>query len=175
MEGWKFWWGIAAFFLGGLSTQLNGWLTYRRQRKDKADDAADALRQRREEFELQHLVEVNQLLLDYVDGVVHAIGYQLALDRLGDNEDIETELLDAYAKFSAADAGLSAQIGFILDDRVRELVRKAAAELGELPETDGSGDLSLPDMARLSMATRAAFDALSSRVRDLYAGRDHGM
>ncbi|MFF3843776.1 hypothetical protein [Streptomyces sp. NPDC002328] len=72
MEGWNFWWGIAAFFLGVLATQLNSWLAYRRQRKDRADDAADALRARREEFELQHLVEVNELmqaavaaLLDY--------------------------------------------------------------------------------------------------------------
>lgn len=39
MEGWKFWWGVAAFFLGSLSTQLNGWPTWPAFLADLPDQA----------------------------------------------------------------------------------------------------------------------------------------
>ncbi|MFF8944371.1 hypothetical protein ACF1A5_19280 [Streptomyces sp. NPDC014864] len=117
MEGWKFWWGIAAFFLGGLSTQLNGWLTYRRQRKDKARDAEEAVRKRREEFELEHLVEFNQML-------------RTAMDRVLNLRNVASRELDTPAHYQERDEAaealdaalwpLSAQVGFIIDHEVRD-------------------------------------------------------
>lgn len=169
MEGWKFWWGIAAFFLGGLATQLNGWLTYRRQRMDRREDAANALVQRREEFELQHLVEVNQLLHSLMDGLLHLAAANHLEERYAfDEDDLGERLTSAQQTVSTAEAGLSAQVGFILDDEVRALVRKAmeaidSAEVGAL-----TGDLG--NLGGLGAEVNRAYDALSRRVRQLYIG-----
>ncbi|WP_392968184.1 hypothetical protein [Streptomyces sp. LN245] len=170
MEGWKFWWGIAAFFLGGLSTQLTGWLTYRRQQRDKASEVADAARGRRDEFELQHLLEINQLLRDYSHGMVHFIGYSKALSRLEEDSYLEEEMVAAQERMDTADLALSAQMGFILDDQIRRLVRTATMGIDNVTTValleDGE-----PDIAALSEMVTAAFDAISQRVRELYAGK----
>ncbi|MGW2707103.1 hypothetical protein [Streptomyces sp. NPDC001340] len=163
MEGWKFWWGVAAFFLGGLATQLNGWLTYRRQRKDKADEAADVLRQRREEFELRHLVEVNQLLRDCMN---QCIAYTDVLRRFGDEGGEHEHVYPAAMTYESALDALQAQVGFVLDDHVRESVLEALSHLDRVRTG------SLDTYTSLTGAAHQAHDALSARVRQIYAG--HG-
>ncbi|WUC42285.1 hypothetical protein OG692_10400 [Streptomyces cellulosae] len=187
MEGWNFWWGIAAFFLGGLATQVNGWLAYRRQRKDRADDAADALRQRREEFELQHLVEVNQLLRTLVERADKYVAARWPDPRSAEAEDDRGGRVDAarHDAFNALDS-LSAQIGFILDDNVRERVHTAAQSIRERvstlvrAETHAAfddlflgGETAGPysGLEEMVNATTAAYGAISARVRALYADR----
>lgn len=172
MEGWKFWWGVAAFFLGGLATQLNGWLAYRRQRRDKADDAADALRQRREEFELQHLVEVAQLLRNLLDGM----GDAATTARLHARGAISDD--EAVARFAAsqeatltAEAALTTQVGFILDDELRALVWAALEVANEVSVDVLEDETAFEALGRASAPMRAAFDAIAARVRELYAGR----
>ncbi|MFI6856518.1 hypothetical protein [Streptomyces sp. NPDC050416] len=174
MEGWNFWWGIAAFFLGGLATQLNGWLAYRRQRKDRADDAQDALRQRREEFELQHLVEVNQLLRDLMAGLVlMATAARLEHQFPGafDDEELTQRFQEGMDAVNATEAALTAQAGFILDDGIRAHVKgglvaydEASVEATE-PETVNAA------LSAVGTAMRPAYEAIAARVRELYAGR----
>ncbi|MGV4985767.1 hypothetical protein ACVB8X_06895 [Streptomyces sp. NRAIS4] len=169
MEGWKFWWGIAAFFLGGLANQFNGWITYRRQRVDKAADAAAAVAQQRKEFELQHLVEVHRLLRDCLASLQeHAIARR-NLSRSEPPAEPRQDADDVAQQFMTSAAALEAQVGFILDDGVRELVRHAA-EVLELADADVL--LREPvDFGALGGAVKPAFEALSARVRELYVGR----
>ncbi|MCF3122100.1 hypothetical protein IPZ68_20680 [Streptomyces arenae] len=173
MEGWQFWWGIAAFFLGGLATQLNGWLTYRRQRKDKADDAADALRQRREEFELQHLVEFNGLLMDAMEkvleynGAVGAYKTLRAMDALDDETEQWRERAEEAAQ--AALANVAMQVGFILADDVRGTATAAIDHLARATaRLHGNNDISVDQLAG---AIEALHDGLGARVRAIYGGR----
>lgn len=172
MEGWKFWWGIAAFFLGGLATQLNGWLVYRRQRADKLADGQAAVVQRREEFELRHLVEVNQLLRDLMAGLLQ-MGTAASLERYGAFS--EDELRERYtagqAAVTAADEALVAQVGFILDDRLRALVEVAIDAADDVAANVLDEELAHDALRAVGQATRPAFAALSARVRELYAGR----
>lgn len=173
MEGWNFWWGIAAFFLGGLATQLNGWLAYRRQRKDRADDAADALRQRREEFELQHLVEVNQLLRNLLDGLLHMSAAMAIMDRLGNDDDQELpeEFKAAAASANAAEGALTAAAGFILDDGIRAQVQAALEAADEASATVLTSDTPGEGLYAAAAVMTPAFKSISARVRELYAGR----
>ncbi|MFM9790154.1 hypothetical protein [Streptomyces turgidiscabies] len=173
MEGWKFWWGIAAFFLGGLSTQMNGWLTYRRQRADKAEEAKDALRQRREEFELQHLVELNQLVRVAIDQL---FAYSTAehwsrAARQTDSLDVERrqQSEETGATFMVTLADLTSQVPFILADDVRQ----AAGDLiGYMAEASALliGGVPLNGVALSAVADRL-YKPLGERVRAIYAGQ----
>lgn len=171
--GWNFWWGVAAFFLGGLATQLNGWLAYRRQRKDRADDAADALRQRREEFELQHLVVVNELLRTCVRHCMQTMilswrNHGLPDDRV--DEQMVEELREAESAYAAAVAELSSQIGFVFDDEVRRTVAEAAQHIALM----NAHPTDAPDRSQVLLEVHAsangAYEVLTARVRNLYAG-----
>lgn len=173
MEGWKFWWGVAAFFLGGLATQLNGWLTYRRQRRDRADDAADALRQRREEFELQHLVEVHQLLRSVMS---HLLASRVLAWNLADlpddvrDEVTEGDYAEARRAYQEAMDGLASQVGYVFDDEVRAKVSEAAGRLAwafDQHRREGRAQ----DLLDVGGVVNEAYGALTARVRDLYAGR----
>ncbi|MEU4012095.1 hypothetical protein AB0H30_27040 [Streptomyces pseudogriseolus] len=173
MEGWNFWWGIAAFFLGGLATQLNGWLAYRRQRKDRADDAADVLRQRREEFELQHLMEFNQLLTEAIEKLGD---YSVSVSQYVHLRD--TNSLDDAAEQRREEVGKSlevmlskvtAQLEFILAEDVRRSASVAANKM-----LDAMGLLhanNSPDMMAVWNVSGAVYQVLGKRVRAIYEGR----
>ncbi|MCX4592365.1 hypothetical protein OG819_22310 [Streptomyces sp. NBC_01549] len=172
MEGWKFWWGIGAFFLGGLATQLNGWLTYRRQRADKLADERAAVVQRREEFELRHLVEVNQLLRDLMAGLLQlATAARLERYDAFPEEEIGERYATGQAAVTAAEEALVAQVGFILDDRLRALVEVAIDAVDEAVADVLSEEMAHGALRAAGQASRPAFAALSARVRELYAGR----
>lgn len=177
MEGWKFWWGVAAFFLGGLATQLTGWLTYRRQRKDRAEDAQNALRQRREEFELQHLVEVNELLRSCMNQLgQYSVLTRHLLEAPADqrHEQLEEAQRAAADSYIDGTAALHAQVGFILDDNVRTLATEALSLMDQMYSTRPSGSdarRGLEIWLKAGEAVNRTYDALSARVRALYAGR----
>ncbi|MEV4043110.1 hypothetical protein [Streptomyces sp. NPDC049744] len=173
MEGLNFWWGIAAFFLGGLATQWNGWLAYRRQRKDRADDAADALRQRREEFELQHLVAFNQLVRDAVDKLYDyngAVRWAVATRETDPrNEETQQRRVDTAEAFQIALSNVTAELGFVLADDVREA---AAALVGYMAEKAGLLHASVQvQIVELAHQADAVYLPLGKRVRGIYAGR----
>ncbi|MEU6567302.1 hypothetical protein [Streptomyces parvulus] len=174
MEGWNFWWGIAAFFLGGLATQLNGWLAYRRQRKDRADDATAALRQRREEFELQHLVEVNQLLRDCMASRVSALFLRWSNELQPDDQvtaEKKEEQKTAERTFTAARAKLQSQVGFVLDDQLRQKVEDATEIMSNFGDESAATTDRAGVLLHMHHVVSAAHATLTARVRALYAGR----
>lgn len=168
MEGWKFWWGIAAFFLGGVATQLNGWLTYRRQRRDKVAEAEDAARGRRDEFELQHLLAASQRLYEYrARYIAFSLAAKHAHAREADGLSAGEELSEADDALNDAERALHGHVGFILDDGTRLKVRAAMDAIDDAVEaalTERSFDHKA--MAR---AVNEALDSLATRVRQLYA------
>ncbi|MGW6141597.1 hypothetical protein [Streptomyces sp. NPDC055140] len=173
MEGWKFWWGVAAFFLGGLSTQLTGWMTYRRQRKDKLDAAADALRQRREEFELQHLVEFNGLLRVAVDKLQDYGGTVRWSTHLRDtnsfDDEAEQRRVAAGDEFQVALSNVTAQLGFILSDPIRHAAATTVTYMVEQYAL-----LNTPhnlDVIALAHKADEVYVPLGDRVRAIYAGQ----
>ncbi|MGW2781057.1 hypothetical protein ACWC3X_07350 [Streptomyces populi] len=174
MDGWKFWWGIAAFFLGGLATQLNGWLTYRRQRADRAEADAAAVKQRRVDFELEHLMAVNQKLRDYREKLLlfTAAASQVREADLADRESRAGALREMNEVLNAAEVELDSHVGFLLDEEVRTAVRQAR---NAIDDAAGHALISAVDYAAVNETVSMAFQSLSARVRDLYMeGRPHG-
>ncbi|MBK3584279.1 hypothetical protein JHN49_11265 [Streptomyces sp. MBT57] len=172
-KGWMAVWPVAAFFLGGLATQLTGWINYRRQRADKAADDAAAIEQRREEFELAHLVEFNGLLRQNMACLYELSTAVERYRRAESRDDLTAEhgiaLRAAGDALESAEASVNAQLGFILDDAVRGLAQEAAAEMDSTSAYILDGDNVTFDEVRAK--TDAAYRALSERVRVLYAGR----
>ncbi|MFF0506836.1 hypothetical protein ACFYUH_24965 [Streptomyces fimicarius] len=170
------WVAIATFVLGGLATQLTGWLDYSRRKKERAADDAAAVQQRREDFELAHLVEVNQLLrraaeatrqLDIAKGLY---GQRKQDGRL--TADHQQELADAMVEFTGAVAAVDAQRGFVLADGPRE------ATLAARKAMDVAFGEVLTDQefsrAPFDTALATAYEQLSARVRAIYAGQAPG-
>ncbi|MEV6166366.1 hypothetical protein AB0L71_31490 [Streptomyces sp. NPDC052052] len=173
MEGWTFWWGIAAFFLGGLATQLNGWLAYRRQRKDKAGDAADALRLRSEEFEMQHLVEFNQLLREAAEKLIDYSSAVRNHVHLRDTNCLDTSAEERREQAGEASqtalANVAAQVGLILADSVRGAADAAVDHMaGANALLHGNGCL---DAMALSRVADPVHGGIGARVREIHAGR----
>jgi hypothetical protein len=172
MQGWQFWWGIAAFFLGGLATQLNGWLAYKRQRADKKADAEDMLRKRREEFELQHLVDLNQLVRVAIERL---LDYSTAERRYRAAREIDPHDVgprqqsdEAGEAFMVALSDLTSQVPFILADNIRE----ATGDLiGHMAEASARllGGAHVDGIALTAVADRL-YEPLGERVRAIYAG-----
>ncbi|MGB8946176.1 MAG: hypothetical protein WCD21_38955 [Streptomyces sp.] len=186
MAEWQGLWGILGVVLGAAVAGMNSWITYRRQRAERLEDRQSARRQRREEFELQHLVEVNQLLRSLQERTDDFVTVKFPDPRQGEGEEdeLQREAISLRA-VDDADAALSAQVGFILDDRVRALVRAASESINDRVYTldseapgrhaklterlQGPGPYTgLKEMVR---AVNAAYDAISARVRELYTGR----
>ncbi|MGW6923214.1 hypothetical protein ACWGA9_18385 [Streptomyces sp. NPDC054950] len=175
MEGWKFWWGIAAFFLGGLATQLNGWLTYRRQRADKKADDAAAIQARSDEFELQHLVEFNQLLRSAAEALHAWEQADRKFRHLRDTNSLDADAperrMQAHDASEAAIGAAEAQVGYILVDEIRAAAHRAVDDFYALNALifEGGGD---HGMSRLHNQTAEVHNAIGTRVRAIYAGRN---
>jgi hypothetical protein len=174
MEGWKFWWGIAAFFLGGLSTQLNGWLTYRRQRADKATETADAARSRRDEFELQHLQATAETLRAYREEFLAAVHItRQAFKEAGpDGNPAVPGFAERVDAVDNLEGDVHAHAGYIFDERVRGVVLAASDAISDA-FTRVLNDEEIAFRA-LNESYKEALDAISARVRTLYGEQPSG-
>jgi hypothetical protein len=161
-------WPVAVFFLGGVATQLTGWLGHRRERTTSE-------RQRREDFELTHLVEVSTLLRDSQETLftlailktaAHAVSAQVdEATRQG----LAQQVIEASNASGVARQSLGAQIGFILQNPIRESVQSAASNL-DVDYVNVMGPQT-PPVETLGAGVKPAHAALASRVREIYAGR----
>ncbi|MFE7581086.1 hypothetical protein ACFU5Y_05905 [Streptomyces gardneri] len=191
MDGVPLWWTVVAFIGGILATQLNAFLDLRGRRTERRAVSQEELRRRREEFELQHLVEVNQLVrsLEERAGVfVSEKWLRHPARALQEDEEKVLHRVDtALREFWSADDALSAQVGFVLDDQVRALVQAAAERIRDRVHTLNDNDpvafeeeLHNPepfligpytDLPETNAAVNAAYEVISARVRELYADR----
>jgi len=169
MDGWKFGWSVAVFLLGCLATQVSSWLAHKLQTREKAAAAAAAAEQRRIDFELQQLIETNSRLHEYRD---RFFGFVAAVRKVREAQeqhrtDTESDIRAANATLEAAEGALHGIVGFILDTAVRDRVWKAmdaidVAVIHALNQDE-------VDFKAVGSAVNEACDALSTRVRSLYA------
>ncbi|MFF3337997.1 hypothetical protein [Streptomyces flavidovirens] len=172
-SGWLAVWPIGAFILGGVATQWTGWLNHRRLRAEKAADGIAVQQQRREEFELAHLVEVNQLLRRATEAVRQLdTTFSLYGKRKQDEtltSEHQQELADALEGFRGAVDAVDAQLGFVLADEVREAAGAARDALDAAFArivTDES-----VSWRPFEVVMANAYERLSARVREIYAGQ----
>ncbi|WP_344289452.1 hypothetical protein [Streptomyces synnematoformans] len=151
--------------VGFVTAQFGGSLEHRRQR------AASVL-QRREEFELTHLVEVNTLLRAYVDAMY---AYTSVVYDARDSRRSEAPMVGrvpggAKEALDAASAALLAEIGLILDAGIRDEMTgmrnfvNSVAETVEAMDDDPMFDLLEENLER-------TYALVAERVRGIYAGR----
>ena len=157
-------WPVVAFILGALSTLLLDSMRARRARRDERGKALAAreqfYRDRRDEFELKHLLQVNEALGELTLAAVNAINEK---SRNGEVGTSSRELLES------ANRQIVGVRHLILDDELRELVRathgallkdgRMACRPGAYEETDSS----------TSDLLQEARHAIAARVRAIYA------
>ncbi|MFE3722118.1 hypothetical protein [Streptomyces cyaneofuscatus] len=175
-------WGFVGILLGGLLTQVTNWVNHRLQRRERQEDFLRTKLEQRAAFELKHLVEVNQLLRDLRHRGDELISAKQPDPRYANPPDDHAE--HCRTTIREADSALDAQVGFILDDKVRELVKAAAERITDrawtvyqdspatFEEGMQRGTLGIGIYTALeetSEAVEAAYEAISGRVRELYA------
>lgn len=173
LKVWLTIWPVLAFFLGGLAAILTGHLNYRReQAKQRSADRA-AKEQRREEFELQHLIEFNEQLRGCV-GALYEFGdtvrsYRQWRQSGGPARSSDVDVEGASADFLEALDAVYGQLGFILVDSVRAQATAAADALNEGYDAvlDSPDDEDPPTSVNREV-TEACYAATAARVREIY-------
>ncbi|PNE34276.1 hypothetical protein AF335_06505 [Streptomyces eurocidicus] len=171
---------VASILIGQTTVLTMGFINNRsqarREARARAADRYKSVAERRETFELTQLVEVNTLLREAVTSL-HAFvsarrhyRSRLREDPAEPPETYRQPMLDASAATDTALDALRSQIGFILADEVRAptdaaekaLTMAAASVLRDEPVDPGA----------LGARADAAYEALSVRLRDIYATRE---
>ncbi|MCU7703237.1 hypothetical protein ACGILS_03925 [Streptomyces albidoflavus] len=168
-KGWMAVWPVAAFFLGGLATQLTGWLAHRRQQRERLQDAAAAFRERRENFELENL----QRLTDALQTLGRTTARAHHADMMASRETrlYGVELLgeELAEENRVASQDVHMLTGLVLDDQLREQVKAARTALGrpagmlraDPREVDAVFMASLEQLAKVQ-------DQIAARIREIY-------
>ncbi|KUN95390.1 hypothetical protein AQJ67_35970 [Streptomyces caeruleatus] len=164
--------GLVAAFGRDLLSQTR---QDRREQVARQHEREKAVRDRREAFELEHLVEVNGLLRAAVDAFHDASSalrsYKEAQQAEALTPELRQQFNGAVEAFEAAHAAVLSQTGFILSDEIRAKAVEAASELNEAYEhelfAEEASFQSTPREAR-----EAAYEALAARVREIYADRE---
>ncbi|MCD9141153.1 hypothetical protein [Streptomyces albireticuli] len=178
--GWGWFTTVASILIGQATVLTMGFINNRsqarREARARAADRYKAVAERRETFELAQLVEVNTLLRNAVTAL-HAFvsarrhyRSRLREDPAAPPETYRQPMLDASAASDTALDALRSQIGFILADDVRAL-----ADAAEKALTTASASVlrdEQVDPGALGARANAAYEALSARLRDVYATRE---
>jgi hypothetical protein len=164
-------------FLGAAAAFGGNWLTESRQDEREAAarhyERVKAAQGRREEFELAHLVEVNNLLRTCVDRLHALSGAEFWWAHLRDTGGLTDQAVqrvdEARVALGMAQAAASAQIGFILDDAVRAAAKRAVTYISiKGVGLHPGGSLDVNEVVR---ELSQAYEPLSARIRALYTGQ----
>lgn len=175
--GWGWFWIVSSMLLGqatALATGIfNNRSQFRREALARKADRYKVLAERRETFELTHLVEVNTLLRNAMAALL-AFGSARQLYRsrrqaepAAPPESFRQPVTEASDASDAALDALRSQVGFILANNVRAL-----ADAAEEAITLAASGISLDEpvnLTEVSGKANAAYEALAARVRDIYA------
>jgi hypothetical protein len=139
-------------------------------------DRNDAVRERRETFELETLTSCSEALLNFATAAAAVVGHTADSDSLD----------DAREKYLVAPLGVRKLVPMILDDKVRTAVDAAVTEWAStVTKQTTSGIAAMPTIqlgfwaafqARLNaigaaqQKTNAAHSLIGDRVRGLYKG-----
>jgi hypothetical protein len=154
-------WPVAAFFLGIMSTLLIETVKARRARADDLRKAAAAREQffqdRREAFELEHLLQVNEALSALTKAAAEAHNEYIR------NYEVSSE---ARQRVETANGGVVAVRHLILDYNLREDVRLAHRAL--LRDGRLAGKPEAPEPHAAVDALQLAREGIADRIRSLY-------
>ncbi|MGW2620347.1 hypothetical protein [Streptomyces sp. NPDC001500] len=170
-------WPVATFFLGGASAYLRDFITEKRQiaraTKALADERAKAVTDRRETFELDHLVRLNEALQDLARAAmqVHLVDMRTSEE----TGHYAGTLLPEGLSDNLMQAGRTVRMlrNLVLDDGLRAQVTEAASALKR------------PSMMLRAETTEAqlvfnealdlvdfAQEAVARRIREIYASAE---
>ncbi|MEV5376158.1 hypothetical protein AB0L26_09320 [Streptomyces nondiastaticus] len=175
--GWNWFWVVSSMLLGQATVLASGIFNnrsqFRREALARRADRHKVIAERREMFELTHLVEVNTLLRNAMAALL-AFNSARTLYRSRRQADpsalpesFQQPMTDASDASDAALDALRSQIGFILADNVRALA-SAAEEAITLAVSAVSLDEPV-DFTMVSKKANTAYEALAARLRDIYA------
>ncbi|ARZ66485.1 hypothetical protein M1P56_21500 [Streptomyces sp. HU2014] len=178
--GWGWFTTVASILIGQATVVTMGFVNNRSQARREAlarvADRYKTVAERREMFELTQLVEVNTLLRNAVTSL-HAFvsarrhyRSRIREDPAAPPETYRQPMLDASAASDTALDALRSQIGFILADDVRALADAAEKAL-TMAAASVLRDEAV-DSGALGARANAAYEALSVRLRDIYATRE---
>lgn len=180
--GWGWFWIVASMLLGQGTALATGFINNRSQSRREAlarkAERNKTLAERREMFELTHLVEVNTLLRDAMAALLEFSSARSHYrsrrreDPSAPPDSYRQPMLDASAASDAALDALRSQIGFILVDDVR--TPAAAAEEALTTAAAGVPRDEPVDFGALGTRANFAYEALAARVRDIYATSGSG-
>jgi hypothetical protein len=150
---------VASLVLGAWLTQLSEArresAALKREEKLRQLDRAQALIDRRETFELTHLVEVNDLLSRLFTAALACHEHVQDAEPLG----------EAGVALFATNREISRVKGLIIDDVIRAFVETAHTEANRLSMSSGTH---FTEAAEAFAHVSAAQGAISSRLRDIY-------
>jgi hypothetical protein len=154
-------WPVAAFFLGVMSTLLTETLKARRVRADErlraSASRAQVLQDRRESFELEHLLRVNEALTALTKASADAHNQYVSSLVVS---------LEARQRVEAANGEVVAVRHLILDDQLRESVRLAHGAL--LRDGRSAGKPDAPNSEGAVDALKVAREGIAERIRSIY-------
>jgi hypothetical protein len=167
---------VITFVLGaGVAFGRDAFIQRRLDRRESASRKHDVDRanaSRREDFELAHLVKVNGLLSAHADAVYGLAETVAESTRARSRSGVTITRLPgaSHERVEAAGAAVLAQVGFILDDQIREIVGRTYRTI------DGTASIVLahdddPEFDGMQAKLQEAYAALSARVREIYAGQ----
>ncbi|MGW0869930.1 hypothetical protein ACWD3Z_05490 [Streptomyces sp. NPDC002740] len=155
---------VASLVLGAWLTQLSEArresAALKREEKVRQLDREQALIDRRETFELTHLVEVNDLLSRVFTAALACHERVQAGEPLG----------EANTALFAANREISRVKGLIIDDVIRTLVETAHTQANRLSM---SSSTHYTEAADAFADVSAAQAAISARLRDIYGSGAH--
>ncbi|WP_329140267.1 hypothetical protein OG552_35720 [Streptomyces sp. NBC_01476] len=168
-------WPVITLFLGAAGTLGRDIVTQasrdRREEAVRQREFAKEAVERREEFELEHLVEINSLLRAQSDAVLElavALRAHRYAQTTGDDVPYPHEALN---RVQAADAAVWAKAGLILAEPARAWVQAAHESARATAATVQAGDRE-PELRVMGEKLNGAYAAVSARVREIYVGRE---
>lgn len=151
---------VLGAFLNQLSEGRREAAALKREVQLRQFDRERAVIERRETFELTHLVEINDLLSQLFTAALRC--YHLNLDNEPHPE--------ATRQLFAVNREITRVQGLIIDDVIRDLVETAHERANQLSRSSGSQYTEEP----LTYATIvAAQEAIAARLRDIYRTGAH--
>jgi hypothetical protein len=168
-------WPVITLFLGAAGTLGRDIITQasrdRRERAVRQRELAKEAVERREEFELEQLVGVNDLLRAQSDAAIE-LSVALRAHRRSEADGGSVEYpRDELNRVHAAEAAVWAKIGLILAEPTRAWVQAAHESLRVMAATVQAGDHE-PELQVVREQLNGAYAAVSARVREIYVGRE---
>ncbi|MDW4913747.1 hypothetical protein [Streptomyces californicus] len=174
-SGWMAVWPVAAFFLGGLATQVTGWLTHRRQQLERKQDAAAALHARRESFELDQLQKLSDALQNLgrkAAQVHHADMMAGRESRLYGAERLAEELDEAH-RLAHQEVRMLSRL--VLNDDLREQLADARSAM-LVPSAMNRADPRAAEAAFVEGLQKLdqVMDEVAAQIREIYLSSTTG-